>query len=174
MHVDAEPLGEDAQEFARRQRARWEFRRAEQRRRARQRDQRDPLGSGPEEGTSVNSPKSNAGPSERAAAAAAAPLPRREEASAAVDDTLVFPDAEVEHLRGRWRRLQGRFVDDPRAAVQDADALVEEALAALTERLAAHRQDLARQGGSGGDTEAMRVALLRYRSFLDQMLSWPG
>jgi len=50
-----------------------------------------------------------------------------------------------------WRELQGRFVDDPEAAVREAGVLVEQELAALRSRL------------ETGDTENLRTAFRRYR-----------
>jgi hypothetical protein len=50
-----------------------------------------------------------------------------------------------------WRELQGRFVDDPQAAVKEAGALVEKALNDLRSR------------SEGGSTEDLRTAFRRYR-----------
>jgi hypothetical protein len=74
-------------------------------------------------------------------------------------------------LRDRWREVQLRFVDDPRAAAQDAGSLLGEVVEALTGMLSARRQDLdSWQTGGRGDTEEMRVVLRRYRDLFDRLL----
>jgi hypothetical protein len=77
----------------------------------------------------------------------------------------VFGAKETERLRGRWRELQADFVDDPERAVHAADQLVGEVLAAITE----HKRALD-EIWHAGDTEQLRVALRRYRTFLDRLL----
>jgi hypothetical protein len=74
-------------------------------------------------------------------------------------------------FRDRWREVQLRFVDDPRAAATDAQRLVEEAIESLARALAEQKESLADWGsGGGGDTENLRVAVRRYRDFLDRLL----
>jgi hypothetical protein len=74
-------------------------------------------------------------------------------------------------FRDRWREVQLRFVDDPRGATAEAQALAEEAADALVEALATMRSDLGGwEANQGGDTEHLRVAVRRYRDFLDRML----
>jgi hypothetical protein len=70
----------------------------------------------------------------------------------------------------RWREIQAAFVDDPRGAVNSAagavDAAVEEFVAVIRSRQAA----LASSWQDGGaDTEALRIALLDYRAFWDEL-----
>lgn len=85
---------------------------------------------------------------------------------------VLFGDADVDRFRGQWRELQAEFVDDPMTAVQSADRLVGDVLGSLSETFAAHKQELESQwqGGGTGETEELRVAMRRYRSFLDQLL----
>jgi len=45
-------------------------------------------------------------------------------------DIRPLPETARVQLRDRWRRVQARFVDDPRGAVGDADALIGEAMRA--------------------------------------------
>lgn len=84
--------------------------------------------------------------------------------------TLFAPEA-AQGFRDRWRDVQLRFVDDPRAAVGEAQALVDEAMEALATAL---REQKSRLGGwqeSGeADTEQLRVAVRGYRDFLDRVL----
>ncbi len=74
-------------------------------------------------------------------------------------------------FRDRWRDVQLRFVDDPRAAAGEAQSLVEEAMEALSAALAAHRDKLGGwQEAGSSDTEQLRVAVREYRDFLDRVL----
>ncbi|TDB78623.1 MULTISPECIES: hypothetical protein [unclassified Micromonospora] len=84
--------------------------------------------------------------------------------------TLFEADA-AQAFRDRWREVQLRFVDDPRAAVGEAQALVEEAIEALSAALSAQKQRIGdwRDAGSA-DTEQLRVAVRQYRDFLDRVL----
>jgi hypothetical protein len=72
----------------------------------------------------------------------------------------------------RWDEVKVRFVDEPRQAVAAADQLVGEVLEELQELFRSRRHDIDR----GLDTEEtsiedIRVALRRYRSFFDRLLS---
>lgn len=77
-------------------------------------------------------------------------------------------------FRSRWDAVQIGFVDDPRLAVQKADELVAQVMKNLAESFADERQRFESQmnGPDGGaSTENMRVALRRYRSFFQRLLS---
>ena len=77
----------------------------------------------------------------------------------------------VERYRSQWRDLQLTFVDDPNRAISAAASLVDEAVASLTNTLNAQKHGLdGWQVARGEDTEVMRVALRRYRDFLDRLL----
>jgi hypothetical protein len=79
----------------------------------------------------------------------------------------------VEELRARWSDLQRRFVDDPESIVAEADALVAEVMQELDARFGDVRASLEAQWGRGEEasTEDLRVALQRYRSFFERLLS---
>lgn len=77
---------------------------------------------------------------------------------------------DVERYRTQWQEIQTRFVDDPRDAVQSADHLLTEAIKSLATAVNGHKTDLEGQWGTGGETEDLRLALRRYRSFLNQLL----
>ena len=64
-------------------------------------------------------------------------------------------------------------VDEPRGAVEDADALVATVMQRLAEGFAQERERLEAQWGRGEDisTEDLRIALQRYRSFFQRLLS---
>jgi hypothetical protein len=85
----------------------------------------------------------------------------------AAGSATLFPDAETQPLRDRWRDIQLRFVDDPKASTAEAASLVDETIEKLTTALREHRGSLA---GGGDDTEALRVELRSYRDILDRLL----
>lgn len=85
----------------------------------------------------------------------------------------LFEEADAERYRSRWHTVQASFVDEPRAAVEQADQLVAEVIQQLAKVFADERASLEAQWGRSGDisTEDLRVALRRYRSFFDRLLS---
>jgi hypothetical protein len=106
----------------------------------------------------------------------AATLPANDSSVAdnrAVASTPLFPGEELEGLRARWKEIQTAFVDEPRKAVEEADGLVASAMKRLAEVFAEERSRLEQQWDRGDSvsTEALRVALQRYRAFFDRLLS---
>ena len=96
----------------------------------------------------------------------------RKAVTASDDDTGFLPDERMEDLRDRWDDVQTGFVDNPRAAVQEAHDLVENVVDELTGTFTKERDSLEGQWNTGNvDTEALRVALQRYRSFFDRLLA---
>jgi hypothetical protein len=85
----------------------------------------------------------------------------------------LFGDDDLEKLRGRWRMIQSSFVDDPRSAVKEADSLVDDVMRQLADGFARERKTLEDQWSEGDEvsTEELRLALRRYRSFFDRLLS---
>jgi hypothetical protein len=85
---------------------------------------------------------------------------------------VLFRDAG-EDYRSRWHDIQAEFVDHPRDAVAEADGLVDEVMRELAHVFAEERQRLEAQWDKGedADTEDLRVALTRYRSFFERLLS---
>jgi len=85
----------------------------------------------------------------------------------------LFPSEELSGLRSRWKEIQTAFVDEPRKAVEQADGLVASAMKRLAEVFANERAGLEKQWDRGDSvsTEDLRVALQRYRSFFDRLLS---
>ncbi|MEH0845421.1 hypothetical protein V6U81_23810, partial [Micromonospora sp. CPCC 205711] len=101
------------------------------------------------------------------AAAAARPAG----ANVPTDAATLFEPAAAQDFRDRWRDVQLRFVDDPRAAVGDAQSLIEEAIEALSAALSAQKQKLGGwQDAGSADTEQLRMAVRQYRDFLDRVL----
>jgi hypothetical protein len=89
------------------------------------------------------------------------------------ESTPLFTPDDAESLRTRWDGIQTRFVDEPRDAVEKADALVGDVMQRLTDGFSAERSRLEREWDRGDrvSTEDLRVALKRYRSFFDRLLS---
>jgi len=80
---------------------------------------------------------------------------------------------ELQTLRSRWDTIQTGFVDEPRRAVEQADSLVADMMQRIAQLFADERSNLESQWSRGDDvsTEDLRVALKRYRSFFDRLLS---
>jgi hypothetical protein len=95
------------------------------------------------------------------------------EAGNAEDSTSLIPNDELDGLRKRWTEVQAGFVDEPRRAVEQADGLVASAMKRLAEVFAEERSRLEKQWDRGDSvsTEDLRVALQRYRSFFQRLLS---
>ena len=85
----------------------------------------------------------------------------------------LFQDQDLDELRSRWSAIQTGFVDEPRKAVVEADGLVASTIGRLAESFADERTHLEGQWSRGSDvsTEDLRLALRRYRSFFDRLLS---
>jgi hypothetical protein len=85
----------------------------------------------------------------------------------------MFAGAEAAGYRTQWDAIQTGFVDEPRKAVQEADALVSLVIRRLSDVFGDERASLERQWGKGDEisTEDLRVALRRYRSFFERLLS---
>lgn len=84
----------------------------------------------------------------------------------------LVPQQRAQDYLSRWDTLKGGFVDEPGQAVAAADQLVSELLGELQELFRSQRQNIER--GLDADetsTEDLRMALRRYRSFFDRLLS---
>jgi len=104
-----------------------------------------------------------------------APTPSNQTPRPAPDEerTALFGDNDAADLRKRWVDVQTGFLDEPRKAVEHADSLVAEVMKSLAEMFANERAALERQWDRGDNvtTEDLRVALRRYRTFFDRLLS---
>jgi hypothetical protein len=87
-------------------------------------------------------------------------------------DTGFLPEDRMNDLRGRWNDVQAGFVDDPQNAVQQAHQMVTQLVDDLVQTFTRERTALEQQWSAGGDadTEQLRVALQRYRSFFNRLL----
>jgi hypothetical protein len=99
--------------------------------------------------------------------------PAADDDAAESEPASLFSAENGDDLRGRWDAAQTAFVDDPRAAVEKADRLVVEIIQILSTSFTQERSRLENQWASGESvsTEDLRVALQRYRSFFDRLLS---
>jgi hypothetical protein len=103
----------------------------------------------------------------------APPIDRPEIAAPPAERGALFDRTEADGFRTRWEAIQTGFVDAPRAAVEQADALVADVMNRLTKVFADERTTLEGQWDRGDNvsTEDLRVALKRYRSFFERLLS---
>jgi hypothetical protein len=87
--------------------------------------------------------------------------------------TPLFTNDEAQTFHLRWKEVQASFVDQPRKAVEQADSLVAATMKRLAEVFAEERTNLEHQWDRGDNvsTEDLRVALQRYRSFFQRLLS---
>ncbi|MFE9864200.1 hypothetical protein ACFYPZ_15890 [Streptomyces sp. NPDC005506] len=88
------------------------------------------------------------------------------------NEPLLGPE-EAEAFKSKWQAVQTAFVDDPQDAVRTADALVAEVMQTLARSFASRKEGLESQWGRGEEvlTEDLRIALQRYRSFFNRLLS---
>jgi hypothetical protein len=92
-------------------------------------------------------------------------------------DRLLEPllrGGDEERFRAQWESIQVGFVDEPRESVERADSLVAELMQQLQQSFAQERKTLEQQWAAGNErreTEELRVALKRYRSFFERLLS---
>ncbi|MCX4537694.1 hypothetical protein [Streptomyces sp. NBC_01669] len=88
------------------------------------------------------------------------------------NEPLLGPE-EAEAFQSKWTAVQTAFVDDPQEAVRAADALVAEVMQTLAGSFASRKEGLESQWGRGEEvlTEDLRIALQRYRSFFNRLLT---
>ncbi|SDC90869.1 hypothetical protein SAMN05444679_10670 [Variovorax sp. CF079] len=87
-------------------------------------------------------------------------------------DPLFSPDV-ARDFRASWDAVQIGFVDDPQQAVRKADELVRQVLDNLSQTFSKQRGALEGQTDQveRASTEQLRMALRRYRAFLQRLLS---
>jgi polyhydroxyalkanoate synthesis regulator phasin len=87
--------------------------------------------------------------------------------------TPLLQREQSERFSERWEEIQASFVDRPQVAVEEADKLVADLMQRITASLANEREQLEKRWSEGDDvsTEDLRVALTKYRSFFDRLLS---
>ncbi|WP_223830463.1 hypothetical protein [Nocardiopsis quinghaiensis] len=79
---------------------------------------------------------------------------------------------DPEAVRNRWSEAQNKFVDDPHEAVRELDSLATEVADAVVAEIESRRSALraAWNEDKGADTEALRLALRDYRSFVEHLV----
>lgn len=89
------------------------------------------------------------------------------------NDAALFDRDATKDYQDRWLVIQTEFVDEPRQAVEKAESLVGEVVQALTDSFAREHRDMeARWSGDREvSTEDLRLAIRRYRSFFNRLLS---
>jgi len=102
-------------------------------------------------------------------------VPANETPSTTINDEMepLFETDEAKKFRAQWLNIQSKFVDNPRESVKQADELVASVLKSVTMGFSDRRVSLEQQWNSGENisTEDLRVALKRYRSFFDRLLT---
>jgi hypothetical protein len=85
----------------------------------------------------------------------------------------LFSEPEMGDFRSQRSKLQTGFVDESRRTVEDADKLVDAVMQRLADGFANERSGLEKQWDSGDNvsTEDLWIALQRYRSFFDRLLT---
>jgi hypothetical protein len=85
----------------------------------------------------------------------------------------LLPNHEVDQFWSQWNAIQAKFVDNPQTSVEAADSLVAQVMKRLAEVFSQEREQLESQWRQGEEvsTENLRVALQRYRSFFNRLLS---
>lgn len=99
--------------------------------------------------------------------------PRRNGDSGGVPDAEahMFDRAAAEDLNQRFRDALAGFVDSPSDAVAGADEIAAQVTKLVTDSIRTRRNELEQvKSTAGGDTEQLRLALHKYRTFLQSML----
>jgi hypothetical protein len=108
----------------------------------------------------------NAAAADRAAPARGAPA-KDEETNLAP----LFAEDVAGDFRSRWDVVQRGFVDDPQGSVRAGDELVAQVIKSLAETFSGQRAALEDSRADQASTENLRLALRRYRSFFERLLS---
>ncbi len=93
-------------------------------------------------------------------------------AAPAVNELPKILQDEADKLCARWTELQARFVDEPYTTVEQSDELVAETFDRITQGFT-NQQTILRQlwvNHENISTEDLRIALQKYRSFLNRLL----
>ena len=83
----------------------------------------------------------------------------------------LFAEDVASDFRSRWDIVQRGFVDDPKASVRAGDELVAQVIRSLAETFSNQRDALEGGQADQASTENLRLALRRYRSFFERLLS---
>ncbi|MFB7596843.1 hypothetical protein [Streptomyces sp. NPDC056160] len=130
----------------------------------------DPVRASDMSGTADTAAPAGTGGTPQAAGTRGTPTTSTDDAEGA---PRLLSEEDEQGFRERWGETQSQFVDDPREAVHTADTLVADVMQTLAATFARHKQELEGQWSQGEqvDTEELRKALRRYRSFFNRLLS---
>jgi hypothetical protein len=136
----------------------------------------DASAAGTAEPTPTSAGTAAAAPAGAGGAEARTTAPGGAEAAPAEGAMPLLSSTDTAEFERRWQEIQVGFVDEPRRCVEQADGLVAEVMKRLAEGFAEERRGLEGQWDRGDEvsTEDLRVALQRYRSFFNRLLSTPG
>lgn len=102
-------------------------------------------------------------------------MPENKPSTDAINEELVplFEEDAARKFRSRWLAIQSKFVDDPSDSVKQADDLVSDVIKSVTMNFSNRRVALEKQwnGEANTSTEDLRMAIKRYRSFFDRLLT---
>ncbi len=121
--------------------------------------------------TAPDQPAAEAPPDDQRAAAPAPDQPSPSPQDVRPEE--FFPPDRRAQLKGTWVDIQSAFIDEPKRAVQNADGLVKEILGSVSQKFesARHSLEVEWNRGEQASTEALRIALQRYRALFDRLLS---
>jgi hypothetical protein len=83
----------------------------------------------------------------------------------------LFAEDVAGDFRSRWDVVQRGFVDDPKGSVRAGDELVAQVIKSLAETFSGQRAAFEDDQAGHASTENLRLALRRYRSFFERLLS---
>ncbi|MFI1584144.1 hypothetical protein [Embleya sp. NPDC020630] len=139
----------------------------------RQHDEAEPYGTSvlPARGTGKSGTAAAAAGAGTRSASGRQPAARRTPARRTVTDDALVDRNTGDELNARFRDTLSTFVDSPAEAVSDADEVTAQVAKLATDAIQARRAELERlRREAGDDTEQLRLALQKYRAFVQVML----
>lgn len=76
---------------------------------------------------------------------------------------------EISDYRQRFDETESEFIDRPRDAVKKAERVVNEAIDRVTRTMRDRMRSIHSDAEGTSDTEQLRLAMRRYRAFLDSL-----
>ena len=85
----------------------------------------------------------------------------------------LLPPEQADHYRRRWHEIEEQFAGRPEESVEEADALVADLMQRLAAAFSQEREWLESRWENGDplSKQDVAVAVKRYRSFFDRLLS---
>jgi hypothetical protein len=87
-------------------------------------------------------------------------------------EAALLPAREFTRFRTEWEQLRNDFANDPRSTLEEANRLVASLLQQIEDRFSSERERLEQDWDARGQvsTEALRIALTRYRTLFERLL----